>query len=88
MEVRVLSWAPIVDEARRKAGFFVSGDRHQPASPVYAASKAALISLAKTLSGEPLPQGIRANVVSPGPVNTPLYGKLDMDAAALESTPP
>jgi NAD(P)-dependent dehydrogenase (short-subunit alcohol dehydrogenase family) len=57
-----------------------------PASSVYAASKAALISLAKTLSAELLPQGVRVNVVSPGPVHTPLYGKLGLDAAALEAT--
>ena len=26
------------------------------------------------------------NVVSPGPIRTPLYGKLGLDAAALDST--
>lgn len=57
-----------------------------PNSSVYAASKAALISLAKTLSAELLPRGVRVNVVSPGPVSTPLYGKLGMDAATLEAT--
>ncbi|MEW9580040.1 SDR family oxidoreductase [Paraburkholderia sp. DGU8] len=57
-----------------------------PASSVYAASKAALISLAKTLSAELLPRGVRVNVVSPGPVHTPLYGKLGLDAATLEAT--
>lgn len=57
-----------------------------PASSVYAASKAALISLARTLSAELLPQGVRVNVVSPGPIETPLYGKLGMDAATLEAT--
>lgn len=57
-----------------------------PGSSVYAASKAAVISLAKTLSAELLPRGVRVNVVSPGPVQTPLYGKLGMDAAALEAT--
>jgi NAD(P)-dependent dehydrogenase (short-subunit alcohol dehydrogenase family) len=57
-----------------------------PASSVYAASKAAVISLAKTLSAELLPRGIRVNVVSPGPVDTPLYGKLGMRAEALAST--
>lgn len=55
-----------------------------PNSSVYAASKAALISLAKTLSAELLPRGVRVNVVSPGPVETPLYGKLGFDAAALD----
>ncbi len=53
---------------------------------LYAASKAALISLAKTLSGELLSSGIRVNVVSPGPVTTPLYGKLGMDADTLSAT--
>lgn len=57
-----------------------------PASSIYAASKAALISLAKTLSAELLPRGIRVNVVSPGPISTPIYGKLGLDAASLEKT--
>lgn len=52
-----------------------------PASSVYAASKAAAISLAKTLSAELLPRGIRVNVVSPGPIRTPLHSKLGMDDA-------
>lgn len=57
-----------------------------PNSSVYAASKAALISLARTLSAELLPRDVRINVVSPGPISTPLYGKLGMDAAALAAT--
>lgn len=57
-----------------------------PGSSVYAASKAALISLAKTLSAELLPQGVRVNVVSPGPITTPLYNKLGLDAASLDTT--
>ena len=55
-------------------------------SSVYAASKAALISLARTLSAELLPRGVRVNVVSPGPISTPLYGKLGMDKATLDAT--
>lgn len=56
-----------------------------PNSSVYAASKAALVSLAKTLSAELLPQGVRVNVVSPGPVTTPLYGKLGLAADQLQT---
>ena len=60
-----------------------------PNTAIYGASKAALISFAKTLSAELLPRGVRVNVVSPGPVTTPLYGKLglqaDQVAAAAES---
>lgn len=54
-----------------------------PNSSVYAATKAALISLARTLSGELIGRGIRANVVSPGPVVTPLYGKLGLNEEQL-----
>ena len=57
-----------------------------PATSVYAASKAAVISLAKTLSAELLPRGVRVNVLSPGPVATPIYGKLGLDAATLDAT--
>ena len=54
-----------------------------PNSSVYAASKAALISMAKTLSSDLLSRGIRVNVVSPGPVQTPLYGRLGIPAEQL-----
>jgi len=47
-----------------------------PTSSIYAASKAALLSLARTISGELLPRGIRVNAVSPGPIATPLHDKL------------
>jgi NAD(P)-dependent dehydrogenase (short-subunit alcohol dehydrogenase family) len=57
-----------------------------PGTAIYAASKAALISFAKTLSAELVPRGVRVNVVSPGPVTTPIYGKLGLDAQALEAT--
>lgn len=49
-----------------------------PTTSVYAASKAALISLCKTISGELIGKGIRVNAISPGPVNTPIYGRLGM----------
>jgi NAD(P)-dependent dehydrogenase (short-subunit alcohol dehydrogenase family) len=49
-----------------------------PASSVYAATKAGLLSLARTFSGELLARGIRINAVSPGPIATPLHGKLGM----------
>jgi len=56
-----------------------------PASSVYAASKAGLLSLARTLSAELLPRGIRVNGLSPGPVETPALGKLGLDAEALRA---
>ncbi|MDK2743768.1 MAG: SDR family oxidoreductase [Nitrospira sp.] len=54
-----------------------------PNTTVYAASKAALISLAKTLSAELLHRGIRVNVVSPGPIRTPLYDRLGLPAGQV-----
>ena len=54
-----------------------------PNTSVYAASKAALISLAKTLSSELLSKGVRVNVISPGPIETPLYGRLGLPADQL-----
>ncbi|MFZ1746201.1 MAG: SDR family oxidoreductase [Nitrospirales bacterium] len=54
-----------------------------PNTSVYAASKAALISLAKTLSSELLNRAVRVNVVSPGPVTTPIYGRFGLPAEQL-----
>lgn len=54
-----------------------------PGSSVYAASKAALLSLRRTLSSELIGNGIRVNVVSPGPVTTPIYGRLGLPEADL-----
>jgi NAD(P)-dependent dehydrogenase (short-subunit alcohol dehydrogenase family) len=55
-----------------------------PMSSVYAASKAGLLSLARTLSGELIGRGIRVNAISPGPVTTPIYGKLGLPAEQLQ----
>lgn len=80
----------LVPHLRQGAAIVLNGSVNahigMPGSSVYAASKAALISLARTLSAELLPRGVRVNVVSPGPVSTPLYGKLGFDAATLDAT--
>jgi NAD(P)-dependent dehydrogenase (short-subunit alcohol dehydrogenase family) len=56
-----------------------------PASSVYAATKAGLICMARTLSGELIGRGIRVNAISPGPVTTPIYDKLGMALADLQA---
>ena len=56
-----------------------------PNTSVYGATKAAMLSLVRTLSGELISRGIRVNSVSPGPVSTPLYGKLGLSTDDLRS---
>ncbi|WP_428264168.1 SDR family oxidoreductase [Haliangium sp.] len=52
---------------------------------VYAASKAGLTSLSRSLGAELAPRGIRVNTISPGPVDTPVYGKLELPPEAVEA---
>jgi NAD(P)-dependent dehydrogenase (short-subunit alcohol dehydrogenase family) len=74
---QIQALAPLLNEG---ASIVLNGSINarigMPASSVYAASKAALISLAKTLSADLLSRGVRVNVISPGPVATPLHAKL------------
>lgn len=55
---------------------------------VYSATKAALVALARNFSLELLDRRIRVNVVSPGPVDTPInhkmFAKLGMSAEAAQ----
>lgn len=55
-----------------------------PNSSVYSASKAALLSLARTLSADLVGRGIRVNAVSPGPVETPIFGRMGIAEEATE----
>ncbi len=55
-----------------------------PNSSVYSASKAAMISLEKTLSGELVERGIRVNAISPGPIATPILGKSGLPAEQVQ----
>src|SRR5215831_6531020 len=56
-----------------------------PNTSIYAASKAALASLIRTLSGELISRGVRVNAVSPGPISTPLYTKLGFSENDLKT---
>jgi NAD(P)-dependent dehydrogenase (short-subunit alcohol dehydrogenase family) len=51
-----------------------------PGSSVYAATKAAVRSFARTLSAELVHRGIRVNAVSPGPVATPIFGRMGLSS--------
>ncbi|WP_332522625.1 SDR family oxidoreductase [Mycolicibacterium mengxianglii] len=51
---------------------------------VYAASKAALRSLARTFSRELLPRGVRVNALSPGPIDTGILEGSISDEEAVQ----
>ncbi len=51
---------------------------------VYSATKAAVRSFARTLGAELAPRGVRVNVVSPGPIDTPIFGKSGQSAEQVD----
>jgi NAD(P)-dependent dehydrogenase (short-subunit alcohol dehydrogenase family) len=51
---------------------------------VYAATKAAVRSFARTLTTELIDRGIRVNVVSPGPIVTPIFGRTGLPKEAID----
>jgi NAD(P)-dependent dehydrogenase (short-subunit alcohol dehydrogenase family) len=57
-----------------------------PNSSVYGASKAAVVNLAKTLSADLLPRGVRVNAVSPGPVATPIFDRMGQSEEQTRQT--
>lgn len=56
-----------------------------PGSSIYTASKAALESLARSLSAELVGRGIRVNAIRAGNILTPLYDRLGMPPSVLEA---
>lgn len=57
-----------------------------PNTNITAAIKAAIRSLARTLSAELLDRGIRVNTISPGPIDTEFFGRhADDDGAAKKN---
>lgn len=53
-------------------------------SSVYAASKAAVRSFARTLSAELIDRGIRVNAVAPGPIETPIHRRTGLPTEAVQ----
>ncbi len=77
------------------APFFVEGtsvifnttalvNKGLPGMSVYSASKAAVRSLARTLAAEYAAKGVRVNCIAPGPIETPIYGRMGMPSEAVE----
>ncbi len=55
-----------------------------PGTSVYAATKAAVRSFARTAAAELVGRGIRVNAVSPGPIATPIFGRLGLPKEAVD----
>jgi len=53
----------------------VAAGKGNPLGSVYGASKAAVRSFGRTIAAELVERGIRVNVVSPGPIETPIFDR-------------
>jgi 3-oxoacyl-[acyl-carrier protein] reductase len=67
----------------------VAGDHGSPMIAPYAAAKAGINAMSKSLAKEVASLGINVNVIAPGAVITPFTGKMDQDfhKKVLENTP-
>jgi len=54
-------------------------------STAYSATKAAVRSLVRTAARELAGRSVRVNAISPGPIETPIFGKLGLPPDAFES---
>src|SRR5271169_3222037 len=54
----------------------IANVKGMPGQLAYGAAKAALRSFARTLAAELIPREIRVNAVTPGPIDTPILGKV------------
>ena len=92
-------WLSIKDQAaamKARGGAIVNtsswlADRSVGGSSAYAASKGALLAMARALAVELGPQGIRINTVLPGIIVTPMFDRLggndDLSATFAAATP-
>jgi NAD(P)-dependent dehydrogenase (short-subunit alcohol dehydrogenase family) len=62
----------------------VVDSRGTPGTSAYAATKAALRSLARTAAAELAVRGIRVNTVAPGPIATPIWGRMGIPQDASD----
>jgi len=60
----------------------VANVKGMPGMSIYSATKAGLRSLVRTLTVELAGRGIRVNAISPGPVETPIWSKMDIPEEA------
>ena len=63
----------------------IAGSLALAGASVYSATKAAVISLGKTLAVELAGRGVRINVLSPGPIDTPILKKAGLPPEQLKA---
>jgi NAD(P)-dependent dehydrogenase (short-subunit alcohol dehydrogenase family) len=62
----------------------VADIKGQIGASAYSATKAALRSFARTAAAELAERGIRVNTVAPGPIVTPIYGRMGLPKEAVD----
>ena len=62
----------------------VAGSKGNANTSAYSATKAALRSLARTAAAELIERGIRVNAVAPGPIVTPIFGRVGLPQEAVD----
>jgi NAD(P)-dependent dehydrogenase (short-subunit alcohol dehydrogenase family) len=62
----------------------VAGVKGAALATIYGATKAAVRSFARTMTTELIGRGIRVNVVSPGPIETPIFGRTGLPKEAID----
>jgi NAD(P)-dependent dehydrogenase (short-subunit alcohol dehydrogenase family) len=62
----------------------VVGQRGFANTSVYSATKGAIAAFMRAMAVELAPRGIRVNALSPGPIETPIFGKLGLPDAAID----
>jgi NAD(P)-dependent dehydrogenase (short-subunit alcohol dehydrogenase family) len=83
--VTIQAAAPYLNDG---ASVVLTGSIHAsagfPGYAAYAASKAGIRAMARVLAGELSGRGIRVNVVSPGPIRTPIWDPIAQSPEAFE----
>lgn len=63
----------------------VAGQKGMGGTAAYAATKAALRAIVRVAAGELAARKVRVNAISPGPIETPIFGKTGLPAAELDA---
>jgi NAD(P)-dependent dehydrogenase (short-subunit alcohol dehydrogenase family) len=62
----------------------VANQKGMPGTAAYSATKAALRGLIRAAAAELAARKVRVNAISPGPIETPIFGKLGLSTEASE----